>query len=423
MILADDLGWADLSSYGAPHISTPNIDRLAREGVRFTDNYAASSSCSPTRFGLYTGQFPGRTPGGLAEPIGRRGTVGLEPGRPTLATQLKAAGYRTAMFGKWHCGYLPDYSPTRSGWETFFGNMGGALDYFSKRGLDGKHDLYEGETPYKDLRYYTTVLTERAVDWIGARKDESRPWLLNLNYTTPHWPWETEDDAALSARLDAEFDAGRNEVLTTRDTGSVETYAKMVESLDRAVGKVLAALRASGAERNTLVLFTSDNGGEAYSYRWPLNGGKHQLQEGGLRVPAVLRWPERVDSGQVSHEPVVTMDWTATFIDVAGAREPASHPLDGDSLAGWLLRGEKLGDRPLFWRTEHERALREGRWKYYRGPGGRDKLFDLTSDVREIADKAADEPDRVTAMRRSWEKTAATLLPYTPGAVHGVPRL
>lgn len=133
-ILGDDLGWADLSSYGSPHIRTPNLDRLGRQGVRFTDAYSGSATCSPTRFSLYTGRYPGRTKGGLAEPIADR-SVGLEPTHPTLASLLRGVGYATALIGKWHCGYLPDYSPTKSGWDEFFGNFGGALEYYSKLGL------------------------------------------------------------------------------------------------------------------------------------------------------------------------------------------------------------------------------------------------------------------------------------------------
>lgn len=171
-ILGDDLGWADLSSYGSPHIRTPHLDRLARQGVRFTDAYAGSATCSPTRFSLYTGRYPGRTPGGLAEPIADR-AVGLEPSHPTLASLLRDAGYATALIGKWHCGYLPDHSPTRSGWDEFFGNFGGALEYYSKLGLGGEYDLYEGDATYQDLRYYTRVLTERAAEYVS--RDHREP--------------------------------------------------------------------------------------------------------------------------------------------------------------------------------------------------------------------------------------------------------
>jgi arylsulfatase A-like enzyme len=411
-ILADDLGWADLSSYGAPHIRTPNLDRLAAGGVRFTNGYSGSATCSPTRFSLYTGRYPGRTPGGLAEPIGNR-SQGLDPHHPTLASLLKKAGYDTALIGKWHCGWLPDYSPTKSGWDEFFGNFGGALEYFSKLGQLGDYDLYEGDATYKDLRYYTTVLTERAVDYV--RRDHDKPWLLNLNFTTPHWPWIGEHDEEEAAGIADRIRAG-NVLggLRHDDGGSVEKYTEMVENLDAAVGKVLDALRRSGQEDNTVVVFASDNGGERFSYQWPLSGEKSQLLEGGIRVPTILRWPDRIRARQVSHEPVYSPDWTATLLELGGARPDPAYPLDGRSFAGYLLRGEEAPERDLFWRVRGNRALRRGDWKYFRDSAGRDHLYNLAADQREQADLATERPDLLAELRAAWEKTNSTLLPY-PG--------
>ncbi|MEU0273411.1 sulfatase-like hydrolase/transferase [Streptomyces sp. NPDC006307] len=411
-VLGDDLGWADLSSYGARHIRTPHLDRLAAQGLRFTHAYAGSSTCSPTRFSLYTGRYPGRTKGGLAEPIADR-SEGLEPTHPTLASLLRAAGYRTALIGKWHCGHLPDYSPVRSGWEEFFGNFGGALEYYSKLGLGGEYDLYEGDAPYKDLRYYTRVLTERAAEYV-LRPDHDRPWLLNLNFTTPHWPWIADGDTEASAEIVRRIRSGDPRALWHQDGGSVEKYAEMVEDLDRSIGTVLDALRRSGQERDTLVVFASDNGGERFSYNWPLSGTKGSLQEGGIRVPTIVRWPARIDPHQVTHEPVFSPDWTATLLDVAGARPHPAYPLDGTSLAGHLLYGHDLPERSLFWRVRGERALRRGDWKYYRGKDGRDRLFHLPSDQREQADRATAEPALLADLRARWERIDAGLLPYAP---------
>ncbi|MER6164658.1 sulfatase family protein [Streptomyces violaceorubidus] len=409
-ILGDDLGWADLSSYGAPHIRTPHLDRLAAQGVRFTQAYSGSATCSPTRFSLYTGRYPGRTKGGLAEPIGDR-SQGLDPNHPTLASLLKRAGYATALIGKWHCGWLPDHSPTKSGWDEFFGNFGGALEYFSKLGQLGDYDLYEGDATYKDLRYYTTVLTERAVEYVGREHD--RPWLLNLNFTTPHWPWLGEDDEETGAEIAAEVRGGNVlGALLHNDGGSVEKYREMVENLDASVGEVLAALRHSGQEENTVVVFASDNGGERFSYQWPLSGGKSELLEGGIRVPTVLRWPARVDGRQVSHEPVYSPDWTATLLELGGARPDPAYPLDGHSLADYLLRGRELPERDLFWRVRGNRALRRGDWKYYRDAQGRDHLYDLAADAREQADLAADRPGLLAELKAAWERTDRELLPY-----------
>ncbi|MFF6775856.1 sulfatase-like hydrolase/transferase [Streptomyces sp. NPDC012637] len=408
-ILGDDLGWADLSSYGSPHIRTPHLDRLARQGVRFTNAYSGSATCSPTRFSLYTGRYPGRTKGGLAEPIADK-SVGLEPTHPTLASRLRDAGYTTALIGKWHCGYLPDYSPTRSGWDEFFGNFGGALEYYSKLGLGGEYDLYEGDAEYKDLRYYTRILTERASEYVG--RDHDRPFLLNLNFTTPHWPWIADGDEEASAEIVRRIKAGDRSALWHQDGGSIAKYKEMVEDLDRSVGTVLAALRRAGRERDTLVFFGSDNGGERFSYNWPLAGNKGSLQEGGIRVPSILRWPARIDGGQVSDLPVFSPDWTATLLELGGARPHPAYPLDGTSLAGHLLRGEDVPERDLFWRVRGERALRRGDWKYYRGRSGRDQLFNLADDAREQADRAPYEKARLAELKASWERTDAGLLPY-----------
>ena len=411
VILADDLGWADLSAYGAPVIRTPNLDRLAASGVRFTDAYAASSVCSPTRFGLYTGRYPARLPGGLPEPIGAPNAQhGIPLDHPTLASLVSEQGYATALIGKWHCGYLPWFSPTRLGWDEFFGNFSGGLDYFSKINHNGDHDLYEDEVEVEDLRYYTHIITERATEFI--EREHEQPWLLNLNFTSPHWPWEGPGDKAVSDELTARIKAGEPGVLFHNDGGSLDTYREMVEDLDAAVGKVLEALRRTGQREDTLVFFASDNGGERYSYYWPFTGGKGDLLEGGIRVATLLSWPGRLRPRQVSHAPVITQDWTATFLELAGAAPDPGKPLDGASLAGHLFRGEPAPERDLFWRMRGERALRRGNRKYLRTPEGVDRLHDLAADRREQANLARRHPDELAQLRGAWEAIDATLLPY-----------
>ncbi|GAA2843691.1 sulfatase-like hydrolase/transferase [Crossiella cryophila] len=410
VILADDLGWADLSSYGAPEIRTPNLDRLAASGIRFTQSYSASSVCSPTRIGLYTGRYPGRLRGGLKEPIDAPNEVdGIPIGHPTLASLVKAAGYDTALIGKWHCGYLPWFSPTRLGWDEFFGNFSGGLDYFSKLSYLGAHDLFENEVEYHDLRYYTHIVTERATEFLG--REHRKPWLLNLNYTTPHWPWESPGDQAVSDELTARIKAGEKGVLQHRDGGSLATYREMVEDLDRAIGQVLNALRRNGQLHNTLVFFASDNGGERFSNTWPFAGAKGQVAEGGLRVPTLLSWPGQLRPRQVEHAPVHTLDWTATFLELAGATPSPAHPLDGVSLAGHLFRGTPIPRRDLFWRMKGQRALRRGDLKYVRN-GTTESLFDLGADVREQANLAKKRPADLAALRAAWEGIDATLVPY-----------
>jgi arylsulfatase A-like enzyme len=411
VILADDLGWADLSSYGAPEIRTPNIDRLARSGIRFTDGYAASSVCSPTRFGLYTGRYPGRLPGGLPEPIGVPSPQdGIPVGHPTLASLLKKHGYETAMFGKWHCGYLPWFSPTKVGWDTFFGNFAAGLDYFSKINLNGNYDLYENDVEYKDLRYYTHLLTERAVEFV--QHDHDRPWLLNLNFTTPHWPWEGPQDKAHSDELmrfiERKGDPG---YIYDPHGGSPKVYRSMVEDMDRSVGRVLAALEHAGQSSRTLVFFASDNGGDRYGTMTPLQGGKFSLNEGGIRVPTIVSWPGTIEPHQEPADPVVTMDWTATFLDLGGAQPDPSYPLDGISLRGLLLDGETPPERDLFWRLDGARALRRGGLKYIQQDDV-DWLFDLVADPGEYDDLSLARQDDFLALKGAWEAIDAQLLPY-----------
>ena len=293
-ILADDLGYGDLSCYGRPDYQTPNLDRLAREGVRFGNAYSAAPLCTPTRCAFITGRYPARTRVGLEEPLhekralGERAlTLGLPPEHPTIASLLKQSGYETALIGKWHLGYLPKFGPVQSGFEEFFGIMSGAADFFTHKDMEGDLDLFEGTVPVERIGYMTDMLTERAVQYISKRKRTGRqgsgrsakPFYLSLHYTAPHWPWEAASDRAPDPELrgPAAFRSG----------GSLKTYASMMKSLDDGIGQVLKALAQAGLERDTLVIFTSDNGGERFSYHWPFMGQKSSLLEGGIRVPAI----------------------------------------------------------------------------------------------------------------------------------------
>lgn len=412
VILADDLGAGDLGVYGAPHIETPHLDRLARSGVRFTDGYSAGAVCSPTRVALYTGRHPGRIPGGLPEPIAAPSpTAGIPPEHPTLGSLLKGAGYATSMVGKWHGGFLPWFSPVKSGWDSFYGNYAGGLDYFSKLYAKDAYDLWDGEEQDQDPRYYLDIITEKAVGVVRRGARGSQPWLLNLNFTSPHWPWEGRGDKAVSDDITARLNAGESRALFHDDGGSLAKYVEMVEDLDRAVGRVIEELRRTGQDRDTLVLFQSDNGGERYSYNWPFTGEKASVNEGGIRVPMIASWPGRIRPRQVDDTPVYTTDWTATFLELAGAAPDPAYPLDGTSLVPHLFEGEQVATRDLFWRTRQGRALRRGDLKYVR-TGGVDQLYDLGADLREQADLAQRRPADLAALRAAWEAVDRTLLPY-----------
>jgi len=402
-ILADDMGWGDLSCYGRPDYKTPNLDRLASEGVKFTNAYSAAPVCTPTRVGFMTGRYPARLPVGMEEPIHERSElgekiklIGIPHEHPTVASIIKSAGYNTALIGKWHLGYLPYFGPLKSGFDEFFGNMSGAVDHFTHKDMTENLDLFEDEVPVEKIGYMTDLLTERAIEYL--RRRHTKPFYLSLHYTAPHWPWEGPKDKAFSDAIEygpAGFRSG----------GSIKVYGEMMKSLDTGVGRVLQALKASGLERNTLVIFTSDNGGERFSYEWPFIGQKMDLHEGGVRVAAIVRWPGVTTAGKISDQAVITMDWTATMIAAAGAKPDREYPLDGEDMAD-LLRGKRARfDRTFFWRTKRQGALRNGKWKYIR-EGKNEFLHDLSVDEREQANFSTAEPKTLAQLRlkfNEWE--------------------
>lgn len=408
-ILADDLGWADLGVYGARDIRTPHLDRLAAGGVRFTQAYASSAVCSVTRVALMTGRYPGRLPVGLEEPLARAGGgLGLPPEHPTLPSLLREAGYRTALIGKWHLGLPPAFGPQRSGYERFFGNLGGAIDYFSHRpgvGTERPRDLWEGSEPVERTGYYTALLGEEGAAHVRAQAGQGAPWLLSLHFTAPHWPWVGPEDEAVSRGLRDLFHY---------DGGNLAVYARMVEALDAAVGQVLDALADSGQAENTIVVFTSDNGGERFSQTWPFVGQKTELLEGGLRVPTLLRWPAALQA-QVSTQVTVTLDWLPTLLAAAGLAPHPDYPSDGIDLLPWLRAAGRPQPRRLFWRykAQNQRAVRDGDWKYLK-INAHEFLFDLSQDTLERANLREREPAVFERLRADWAAWDATQLPVGP---------
>jgi arylsulfatase A-like enzyme len=411
-ILADDLGYADLGCYGGRSDCSPVLDRMAREGLRFTQGYANSSVCSPTRFALMTGRWQHRLRGGADEPISSRSrgsdVLGLPPAHPTLPSLLRDAGYATALVGKWHLGYPPHFHPLKSGYQEFFGALSGGMDYFTHKDTAGVHDLWDGEAEVHRAGYLTDLITERAVDVVKRARKE--PLFLSLHYNAPHWPWETRADAAESKRIGKIWHA---------DGGSVATYQKMIHHMDEGIGKVLAALPDPA---NTLVVFTSDNGGERFSDTWPLVGKKMDLLEGGIRVPYLVRWPAKVTAGGVTAQHAITMDWVATLLEAAGAKAHPDYPLDGLSLMPVLADPGARIERDLFWRMKYrtQRAARAGDWKYFASEDG-EFLFNLALDARERANYAKREPERFAALRAKYEAWERSIPALPPDAAFSVP--
>ena len=403
-IVADDLGYADLGCYGARPADhgpvSPVLDGLATGGIRFTQGYSNSPVCSPTRFALMTARYQYRLRGAAEEPINSKSrgsaTLGLPPEHPTLPSLLRDSGYRTALVGKWHLGYPPHFGPLRSGFEEFFGPMSGGVDYFTHCDSSGKHDLWLGEEEHRQDGYLTDLLSKRAVETIDRMARHGAPFFLSLNYTAPHWPWETRDDEALAEEVKGN--------LFHLHGGNIHSYRRMIGHMDEGIGWVMDALRRHGLADNTLVVFTSDNGGERFSDTWPLVGGKMDLTEGGIRVPWIAHWPAVIRPGGVSAQHCMTMDWSATVLDAAGVAADPAYPLDGVSLLPVLRDAQQRFDRPLHWRMNHrgQRALRNGDWKYLREDGG-DYLFNLAQDERERANLAQREPRRLADMRTAWD--------------------
>ncbi|MBU4182161.1 MAG: sulfatase-like hydrolase/transferase [Gammaproteobacteria bacterium] len=419
-IVSDDLGYADLGCYGGREGPdgpvSPNVDALAAGGLKLTEGYANSPVCSPTRFAMITMRYQYRLRGALEEPINSRSkgsaTLGLPPEMPTLPSLLKDAGYRTALIGKWHLGYPPHFGPLRSGYEEFFGIMAGGVDYFTHCSSSGDHDLYINDDTHKEVGYLTDVFSNKAVEHVRARAAEARdgtPFFLSLHYTAPHWPWETRDDAHVAPEVAAN--------LFHLDGGNVNAYRRMIHHMDEGIGWITAALREEGLLENTLIVFTSDNGGERFSDNWPLVGGKMDLTEGGIRVPWVAHWPATIPAGSVSEQHAMTMDWSATLLALGGGQPHPDYPLDGVSLEALLRDPAQRFERPMHWRMNHrgQRALREGDWKYLM-VDGHEYLFNIPADARERANLAKREPVRLARLRDQWLAWDATMPPIPADA-------
>ena len=404
-IMADDLGYADISCCGRRDYTTPNIDRIAERGLRFTQAYANSAVCSATRLALITGRYQYRLPLGLEEPLAGKTDVGLPPEHPTLPSLLRDAGHATALIGKWHLGMLPRFGPLQSGYDQFWGFRTGTLDYYTHRNARDEPDLWDGDVAIEQNGYMTDLLGDRAIDTLEQYARRGRPFLLSLHFNAPHWPWEAPGDRAESERL-------RGTRLRHYDGGSQATYARMVQAMDHQIGRVLQTLDVHGLSGNTIVIFTSDNGGERFSDTWPFTGVKTELLEGGLRVPALVCWPDRVPAGRSSDQVMITMDWFPTLLEAAGAAPDPAYPPDGISLMP-VLTGQRVPEpRKLFWRykTNAQQAARDGDFKYLKI---RDNtfLFDVVRDPRERANLKRRHKDVFDRMVADWNAWNGTMLP------------
>jgi arylsulfatase A-like enzyme len=402
-VLADDLGYADVSCYGRPDLSTPNIDRMAKTGIRFLQAYANSAVCTATRTGLITGRYQYRLGIGLEEPLGAGRDVGLPPSHPTLPSLLKKAGYGTTLVGKWHLGQLPKYGPLQSGYDHFYGFRGGAVDYYS-HGANQKDDFWDDDVPLHQMGYLTELLGNRAVDVINDYAKAGRPFLLSLHFNAPHWPWEAPGDQAESERIHGN--------LFDNDGGSQKTYQRMIQEMDHQIGRVLAILDARRLTSNTIVIFTSDNGGERFADTWPFTGRKTELLEGGLRIPAIISWPGRIPQGKTTQQVAISMDWVPTLLAAAGTAPDSAYPPDGMNLLSFLTENAATIPRKLFWRykANAQRAMRDGDYKFLKILNNT-FLFNVVEDPMERANLKDRQEDIYDRMVKEWLAWNSTMLP------------
>jgi arylsulfatase A-like enzyme len=409
LIMTDDAGYADIGSYGAPDIRTPNIDSLARDGVKLTDFYANAMSCTPTRAGLIAGRYQQRY--GVEFVLPAPNLPGADGGLPPLVHSLplllKNNGYATALIGKWHLGYKPEYSPRAHGFDLFFGYKSAAIDYhthFTVRPSEGAQfasaqpDLWEGDALIEQDGYMTDLITRRAVEFIN--QNATRPFFIDVAFNAPHSPTQPPDKPV---------GASSTSGATRAD------YVAVMERVDRGVGEILQALRSRGLEGNTIVIFTNDNGGVGLSNSAPLFHRKFSAWEGGIRVPALMRWPGRIPAGTVSTQVGITMDLTAAIVAATATPVPQDARLEGIDLFPILQRQEPEVERTLFWRTAgptpvnmNQKAVRSGDWKLLiDGAVTRVFLFNLKIDPGERDDYFARRPDLVQRLQQllaGWER-------------------
>lgn len=403
-MLVDDMGYGDIGCYGAPDARTPRLDRLADEGVRFTQYMANGAECTPTRTALLTGRYPQRFKGmecaigtgnvgryDDAEALAKVNQLGLPASQTILPQAFKRAGYATAIFGKWHLGYEPQFLPSHYGFDEFFGVLGGNCDYFTHKELSPLPVVYRDDRPAKVEGYMTHVLTNEALRFLDEKGRGEDPFFLYVPFTTPHFPFQTPEDA------------GKKFTEENWTAGSRESYVAMLEDMDRSVGQLLDKLDALDLRDNTLVIFGSDHGAMGPGRNLPFRGAKGGLFEGGIRTAMMARWPEVLPAGVVSDQPCVTLDFTYSLARMAGASEAQLGQLDGMDILEHLSERKSTVERTLFWRARRGdrtwKAVRDGDWKYvYKIEGGvtEEWLFDLGGDPGEKDDRLKDEDAKAT---------------------------
>jgi len=400
------MGYADLSSFGRKDYQTPNLDKLAAQGVKFMNAYAAAPVCTPTRVAFMTGRYPARHKVGIHEPLDwttNDSLIGLTPEVPSIATLLKQSGYKTYLVGKWHLGFQKEFNPLNNGYDYFFGFHGGAIDFISHNGPKGKPDLYENFNPVKRQGYITDIWADKAIEIINNSGPE--PFFLAVMFNAPHWPWQGPGDPAY------------HDTMPFTQGGSPKIYAAMMKSMDDAIGSIVKAVDDKKLSQNTLIIFTNDNGGERFSDNGPYKARKMNLWEGGIRVPAIARWPAKLKENIISNQVIHTMDWTATILSAGGAVADPRYPLDGIDIIPYITGNKKEIERTIYWRISERRdhkAMRDGNWKYIRDEKGDEYLLNLASDPYEKVNVKDSEKTIFENMKKKYALWEASVLKPLP---------
>jgi arylsulfatase A-like enzyme len=399
IFLSDDVGWAEFGFQGGKDIPTPNIDSIAKNGVRFTQGYVAATYCSPTRAGLMTGRYPTRF-GHEFNSVARQ--AGLPLTETTIADRFRSLGYATCAIGKWHLGDKPEFRPTKRGFDEFYGTLANTPFFHPTQFVDSRVSPEVQKIDDEDF-YTTDAYAERAVDWIGKQKKD-KPWLLYVPFNAQHAPLQAPDKY---------LDRFKNISEENR-----QIFAAMMSAMDDAVGKILGKVRDIGEEDNTLVFFFSDNGGptkQTTSSNGPLRGFKSTTWEGGTRVPFCVQWKGKLPAGKTYENPVIQLDILPTALAAAGVDAKPDWKLDGVNLLPFLTG--KDSDAPhdtLYWRYGDQWAVRDGDWKLVAGNGGdkvNGELFNLADDKSESKNLAADNPDKVQELKSLWDEWNAEQIP------------
>ncbi|KAA3660938.1 MAG: sulfatase [Calditrichaeota bacterium] len=407
LIISDDAGYADFGFHGSKVMKTPYLDKLAKQGMLFKQAYVTAAVCGPSRAGLLTGKYQQRfgyeennVPGYMSNSALMGDEMGLPLDQKTMGDYMKSLGYKTAYFGKWHQGNVDRYHPTKRGFDEFYGIRGGARSYFPFNEKNPNHNMENwlerdfGKRGESD-KYFTDVLADETALFVERNKD--KPFFAILSFNAVHTPMHAEKkDLKEFPNL----------------TGKRQKLAAMTLSMDRAIGRLLDKVSKLGLDENTVVIFTNDNGGPSdtnASLNHPLSGTKANHLEGGIRVPFLMRWPGVIPKNSEYEYPISTLDLLPTFFNAGGGNAKNLDGLDGVDLLPYVLGKNK--DRPhqtLYWKKENRGVIREGDWKLLRFPDRPAELYDLSKDISEVNDLAAEYPEKVREMYKklfAWECT------------------